>query len=105
MNPAMQEFAVFVIVGLAACYAAWKLMPRAARGRLAQSTVGWVQRRGRLSDRDAAALASRLAGGGCGACKDCGSCGAAANSGAATDKAVMRFERGKKANGAYDAFP
>ena len=98
----MQEFAVFVIVGLAACYAAWKLMPRAARGRLAQSTVGWAQRRGRLSDRDAAALASRLAGGGCGACKDCGSCGPAANSAATTDKAVLRLERRTKAKDAFD---
>jgi hypothetical protein len=100
----MQEFTVFVIVGLAACYAAWKLMPRAARGRLAQATVGWAQRRGRLSDRDAAALASRLAEGGCGTCKDCGSCGSAANSVSATDTAVLRFERRTKANGAFDTF-
>ena len=73
----MQELAAYVIVGLAASYAAWKLMPRALRARLAYATAGWVQRRGRLSDTDAAALVSRLTGSGCGDCKSCGSCGPA----------------------------
>ena len=76
----MQELAVFVIVGLAASYAVWKLMPRALRARLAYATAGWAQRRGRLSDNDAAALASRLTGSGCGDCKSCGSCGPAPQS-------------------------
>ena len=51
LRPSMEDIAVFVIVALAAIYAAWKLMPRALRARLAQATVGWVQRRGRLSDQ------------------------------------------------------
>ena len=76
----MQELAVFVIVGLAAFYAAYKLMPRAMRARLALATAGWAQRRGPLSDHDAAALASRLTGSGCGDCKCCGSCGPAPKS-------------------------
>jgi hypothetical protein len=76
----MQELAVFAIVGLAASYAAWKLMPRALRARLAYATAGWAQRRGRLSDTDAAALASRLTGSGCGDCKSCGSCSSAPKS-------------------------
>ena len=89
----MQEFAVFVIVGLAAGHAAWKLMPRALRARLAYATAGWAQRRGRLSDDDAAALASRLTGSGCGDCKSCGACGSTPNSPASMDKSPLRFER------------
>jgi hypothetical protein len=73
----MQEVAVFVIVGLAAGYAAWKLSPRALRTRVAYAAAGWAQRRGRLSEHDAADLAARLTGSSCGDCKRCGSCGPA----------------------------
>jgi hypothetical protein len=71
----MQEIAVFVIVALAAICAAWKLMPRALRVRLAQAMVGWARRRGRLSDHEAIALARRLTASGCGSCESCGACG------------------------------
>jgi hypothetical protein len=86
----MQEFAVFVIVGLAASYAAWKLMPNALRARLVQATVGWMQRGGRLSDQDAATLARRLTGSDCGNCK---SCGPAEKSTGTSDASVLRFTR------------
>lgn len=89
----MQELAVFVIVGVAASYALWKLMPRALRAHLAHATAGWAQRRGQLSDQGAATLASRLTGSGCGDCKSCGACGPAPNSPAMTDESVLRFER------------
>jgi hypothetical protein len=85
----MQEIAVFVIVALAAVYAAWKLMPRALRVRLAQATVGWARRRERLSDHQAAALARRLTASGCGSCQSCGACGP--EPGAAPDAAVLRL--------------
>ena len=91
----MQDIAVFVIVALAAGYAAWKLMPRALRVRLAQATVGWAQRRGRLSDQHAAALARRLTAGGCGQCDSCGTCGPAPGPAAPPDTSVLRFARRK----------
>jgi len=89
----MQELAVFVIVGLAASYAAWKLMPRTLRARLAHATVGWMQRGGRLSDQDAATLARCLTGSECGNCKSCGSCGPAEKSTGTSDASVLRFTR------------
>ena len=70
----MQELVAFAIVGLAAAYAAWKLMPRALRARLAHALAGAARRSGRLSDRDAALLARRLSASGCGSCDSCGSC-------------------------------
>jgi len=70
-----QEAVVFAIVALAAAYAAWRLMPRVLRGRLAHAMAGFARRRGRLSDRDAAALARRLTASGCGSCDSCGPCG------------------------------
>ena len=91
----MEDIAVFVIVALAATYAAWKLMPRALRGRLAQATVGWAQRRGRLSDQRAAALARRLTASGCGHCDSCGTCGPAPGPAAPPDVSVLRFTRRK----------
>jgi hypothetical protein len=90
----MQEIAVFVIVGLAASYAVWKLTPRALRARVAYATAGWAQRRARLSDHDAAALASRLTGSGCGTCKSCGSCGPAPKFTSMPDRIVLRPRHG-----------
>jgi hypothetical protein len=87
----LQEIAVFAIVALAAGYATWKLMPRALRARLAQATVGWAQRRGRLSDEQAAALARRLTASGCGQCDSCGTCGPAPAPPAPSDASVLRF--------------
>lgn len=89
----MQEISVFVIVALAATYAAWKLMPRALRVRLAQATVGWARRRGRLSDHEAAALARRLTASGCGSCDSCGACGS--EPAAAPEAAGLRFVPGR----------
>ena len=70
----LQQIVVFAIVAVAAAYAGWKLMPRALRARLAQASVGWARRRGKLSDAYAAALAQRLTASGCGACDSCGAC-------------------------------
>jgi len=91
----MQEIAVFVIVALAAIYAAWKLMPRFWRARLAQATVDWAQRRGRFSDQDAAALARRLTASGCGNCDSCGSCAPTSDPMAAPNVSVLRFRLGE----------
>jgi len=91
----MQEIAVFVIVALAVIYAAWKLMPRALRVRLAQATVGWAQRRGKLSDQEAAALARRLTASGCGDCDSCGTCGPTSDPAAASNESVLRFTQGE----------
>lgn len=90
----MQEVAVFVIVALAALYAAWKVMPGAWRARLAQPVLGWARRRGWLSDPAAAVLARRLNAGLCGSCDDCGGCGSKP---AATPDAAppLRFVPGK----------
>jgi len=71
----MQTLTVFLIVVAAALYAAWRLMPRAWRGRLGVGAARLGHRRAPLSDADAAALARRLSAGGCGSCDSCGSCG------------------------------
>jgi hypothetical protein len=99
----MQDIAVFVIVALAASYAAWKLMPRALRARLAHAAVGWAQRRGRLSDQRAAALARRLTASGCGQCDNCGTCSPAPGATAPSGVSELRFTRRKRANGRADA--
>jgi len=85
----MQEAAVLVIVALAAGYAAWRLMPRALRIRLARTVISRARRRWGFSDRDAAAIEPRLASGGCGSCGSCGGCppGPVARS----DSAALRY--------------
>ena len=85
----MQQATVFLIVALAGLYAAWKLMPRALRARLARAGVGWARRRGRLSEDKAAALTRRLTASGCGSCDSCGSCAGAPA--AAPDAPVLRI--------------
>jgi len=85
----MQQAAVFVIVAVAGLYAAWKLMPRALRARLAQGIVRWGRRRGRLSDEEATVLARRLTASGCGSCDSCGTCATAP--GVTPDASVLRF--------------
>lgn len=93
-----QEITVFLMVALAAVYAVWKFMPRALRGRLAQVTVGWARRRGRLSDDGAAALSRRLTASGCGTCESCRACGpdvaATPGTGSAPEGAVVHFVPG-----------
>jgi len=85
----MQQAAAFVLVAAAGLYAVWKLMPRALRAHLARAIVGFVRRRGRLSDDAAAVLAQRLTAGGCGSCDSCGTCAKAP--GVAPDASVLRF--------------
>lgn len=89
----MQELAVFLIVLLAAAYATWKLMPRALRVRFAQSVVARARRDGRMSDREAAALARKLTASGCGSCDTCGTCGPepAAAPAVKRDAVLLRF--------------
>jgi hypothetical protein len=91
----IQDIAVVVIVALAVVYATWKLSPRALRARFARATVGWAQRRGRLSDADAAALAQRLTASGCGSCDSCGTCSPAAAPKAVADASSLRFVPGE----------
>jgi len=90
----MQEIAALVIVAFAATYAAWKLMPRALRARLAQATVVWARRRGRLSDDQAVALSRRLTASGCGSCDSCRTCGPER----APDASSLRFVQGPARN-------
>jgi hypothetical protein len=70
----MQTVTVAIIVVLAACYATWRLLPRAVRAGLASRLVGFLRGRGRLSDDEAVALSRRMTGGGCGNCDSRGSC-------------------------------
>ena len=91
----MQQFAAYALVALAALYAAWKLMPRALRVRAAQALTGWARRRGRLSEREAAALQRRLTASGCGDCESCGTCRPAAAPDAAAVPIVPGRSGGK----------
>ena len=70
----MQSLAVAVIVACAALFAGWRLMPRAWRVQLAAALAAGIRRHARISDDEAAALARRLAQGGCGGCDSCGAC-------------------------------
>ncbi|MFO1415304.1 MAG: DUF6587 family protein [Burkholderiales bacterium] len=70
----MQTFAVTVIVLAAASFAAWRLMPRTWRVRLAAALAARAQRHAHLSEDEAATLARKLATGACGSCDSCGTC-------------------------------
>jgi hypothetical protein len=95
----MQEGAVFVIVALAAGYAASRLMPRALRIRLARTIVSRARRRWGFSDRGSAAIERHLSSGGCGSCDSCGGCppGPAAGSGSAALRYVPDAARHERA--------
>jgi type II secretory pathway pseudopilin PulG len=87
----IEQAIVFVIVAAAATYAAWKLMPRSLRTRLAEAVVRLAQQRGGLSHERAATLQRRLAAGGCGPCDGCGGCGPRTPAAAQTDVAPVHF--------------
>ena len=62
------------IVAVAAVYAVWKLMPVAARQRIAAASSRIAQRRAGISSQRAATFELRLVGKACGACDSCGGC-------------------------------
>lgn len=74
MNAALQASIVFVVVAIAASYAALKLMPAAWRRALAAHVASWGARGG-LSAATARRVEAKLAtGGACGSCDSCKAC-------------------------------
>ena len=63
------------IVAIAAVYTSWKLMPVAARRRIATTLTRIAQRNARLTTQQAVTIERRLMGKACGACHSCGGCG------------------------------
>ena len=74
----VQHLVVFVIVAVAAAYAAWRWMPAAWRRGAARRLAAGSQRAGLVDAQRAERMAASLGKtAGCGACDSCDGCAAA----------------------------